>query len=60
MALSVDPMANERVIPTNFIKEEEAVDEKELKKYVVYTWGSGWGGKLGHGNFDNLNTPKML
>ena len=27
---------------------------------VLYTWGSGTDGKLGHGNTESVNTPKVL
>ena len=29
-------------------------------KKVIYSWGSGWDGKLGHGNKDNVYNPKKI
>ena len=34
--------------------------KKDSKKTVLYTWGSGWNGELGHGNTDNVYNPKFL
>jgi alpha-tubulin suppressor-like RCC1 family protein len=64
LALAEDPYQGDRVIPITKPNPQNMSDkdhEKEdLKKYVIYTWGSGWGGKLGHGNFENLYMPKMI
>jgi hypothetical protein len=57
MALVVDKKYNERVIRTK--ANEKTLDENSLK-YVIYTWGNGYGGKLGHGNLDNQYYPKIL
>lgn len=42
---------------TNANRKKEA--ENSLK-YAVYTWGSGYGGKLGHSNMENQYYPKLL
>jgi alpha-tubulin suppressor-like RCC1 family protein len=71
LALAVDPDQSERVIPLNFKDEKQQEENPEKneehhenhqdnKKYVVFSWGNGWGGKLGHGNFENQFIPKMI
>nr|CAD97691.1 nd6 protein [Paramecium tetraurelia] len=57
MALVIDKKYNERVIKT---KANERNQEDNSQKYVIYTWGNGYGGKLGHGNLDNQYYPKLL
>ena len=54
MALGKD-LYGGRVIPTSKSK-----DSTQKSRNVVYSWGSGYAGKLGHGSFENLNTPKMI
>jgi len=71
--LAEDPYKDERVIPLKFQDEVKAPEKneqgedhndeahhQETIKYVVYSWGNGWGGKLGHGNFENQFVPKMI
>lgn len=71
MALAADPLQGERVIPLNFKNQDdnkdgknkdqhEAAEHHEESKYVIYSWGNGWGGKLGHGNFENQFSPKLI
>lgn len=57
MALASDPFQNERVIKTSSTNRK---DDDDTQKYVIYSWGSGWGGKLGHGNMENQLYPKLL
>lgn len=42
--------------------EEQLNKNQELNKknYVIYSWGSGLSGKLGHGNIENVYVPKMI
>ena len=44
------------------IIREKVSFEDEEPRYddVLYTWGSGWGGKLGHGNLDNYFVPTRV
>lgn len=56
MALVADKNYNERIIMSRATKQE--VDATE--KYVIYTWGNGYGGKLGHSNMENQYFPKLL
>jgi len=46
MALIVEETSDDRGVPT--------------KEVVLYSWGSGWGGKLGHGNLDNYFAPTRV
>jgi hypothetical protein len=47
--------------PSKYEKNEEHHENhQDNKKYVVFSWGNVWGGKLGHGNFENQFIPKMI
>ena len=35
-------------------------NEGKVHSYACYTWGHGWNGKLGHGDYDNEYKPKMV
>lgn len=34
--------------------------KENQSKTVLYTWGNGWNGELGHGNKDNVYSPKYI
>ena len=40
-------------------REGENEGESQIQK-CIYSWGGGWAGKLGHGNFDNVYVPTKI
>ncbi|KRX08548.1 TRAF-like protein [Pseudocohnilembus persalinus] len=51
MAIAVDP---------DDISNEKSKQKKILQKNILFTWGSGWDSKLGHGNQENQWHPKKV
>lgn len=40
--------------------EESKLNENQIKKTDVYTWGLGAEGQLGTGNTENVKTPFLV
>lgn len=46
--------------PNHSMALVKEMKKENLVKTVLYTWGNGWNGELGHGNKDNVYNPKYI